>query len=165
MVDFGGQQGRVRRIVLKPNASLSARDAALFLAGIAVVSLTIALAFLCLGFWMVLPFSGAELTLLGGCLYGVLKRNQVREVITITEQAVQVKRIGRLFEEQQQLPMGWIKVTLKKSPLRGHPSRLSIRSHGREIIIGQFLVESERSALAAELKRVLGWANQPLRFA
>lgn len=155
MVDIGDQQGSTRRIILRPNASLSTREAVLFLAGISAVSLTIALLFMCLGFWIVLPFSGAELTLLVGCVFGALKRNCRREVITITDKVVQVERGGRQLEERIELPLGWVKVKLQQSALRGHPSRLSIRSHGREIIVGRFLVESEREQLAAELNKAL----------
>lgn len=164
MVDVGDQQGGARQIVLKPNASLSPRDAVFFLAAISMVSLTIALMFVWLGLWVVLPFSGVELTLLGGCLYGVLKQNQTREVITITNEVVQVQRNGHLTRERFELPQGWIKVNLEQSPRRGYPSSLSIRSHGRRIVVGQFLVESEREQLAAELKRALMWPANQFRY-
>ena len=164
MVDIGDQRGRVRQIVLRPNASLSTRDAMFFLAGMTTVSMSIALVFMWLGFWMVLPFSGAELTLLSGCIYWVLRQNQSQEVITITDKVVQVERGSRLARERVELPLGWVKVNLKQSPRRGHPSSLSIRSHGREIVVGGFLVESEREQLAAELKQQLMWPGNQFRY-
>lgn len=146
----------IERLILRPNASATRREAALFFSLVAFLSLAIATAFAVSGAWMVLPFSGGELAFLGGCLWWSLRDASVREVITITEAAVSIERQGgRGRREKIEFPRFWARVTLVASPFRGHPSRLSIRSHGKEIEVGRFLVEEERVSLALKLKQTL----------
>jgi uncharacterized membrane protein len=51
--------------------------------------------------------------------------------------------------------MGWVQVKLEKPQYRGHPTKLAIKSHGKRIEIGRFLVESERKTLAEKLQKML----------
>lgn len=124
--------------------------------GISTVSLTIATYFALLGGWMVLPFSGAELLLLGGCLYFSLRQCSVCEIVIITEQCIRIEKGRRKnLERRHEFNRNWAKIILEASSIRGYPSRLVIRSHGKEVEIGRFLVESERQVLAGELARSL----------
>lgn len=97
-----------------------------------------------------LPFSGLELSILAYCLATAMKKSGVQEVITITDKKVLVQR--GLSEVEEELQMGWIQVTLENPVYRGYPSNLSIKSHGKSIEVGRFLVESERKELATQLK-------------
>ena len=145
-----------RRIVLRPNASLTRRQALMVFVGISAVYLTIATYFTLLGGWMVLPFSGAELLLFGGCLYYSLQKCSACEIVVITEQSVRIEKGRRNnLERRYEFHRSWAKIVLKAPVIKGYPSRLVIRSHGKEVEIGRFLVESERKELAVELNRRL----------
>ncbi|HIF18610.1 MAG TPA: DUF2244 domain-containing protein [Cycloclasticus sp.] len=155
MVDYGnGESGR-RYVVLMPNSSLSFRQAVLFFVGISTVSLTIALLLYFMGLWLVLPFSGLELLVLGYCLLLTLKKCGVQEVITITDKVIRVERGLHTVKERSELPLGWVRVELEKPKYRGHATSLIIKSHGKRIEVGRFLVESERESLAKQLKTML----------
>ncbi|MEN8259832.1 MAG: DUF2244 domain-containing protein [Pseudomonadota bacterium] len=147
--------GTARRFTIKPNASLTARQAALAFFGISLISLTIAISFAVLGLWMVLPFSGAELILLGYCLWHTMRQCSAREVITITDKQVRIEKGAERLQLDGEFHCGWARIDLEKSNIKGHPSRLAIRSHGKEIEVGNFLVESEREYLAKELQKSL----------
>lgn len=108
-----------------------------------------------MGAWLILPFCGAELLLLGYCLYTSMQRSSVCEVITITEKWVKIEKGRYKLEQRYEFIKGWTTIDLERPLIKGYPSRLSVRSQGKQIEIGQFLVESERKALALELKKAL----------
>jgi uncharacterized membrane protein len=144
-----------RRIILRPNASLTPRQAWLLLAAIALVMASIAGGFAMLGLWLVLPFSGAEWLLLAYCLWLSFRTGSVREVITITEAVVLVEKGRGKPEQTYRFQRAWVSLDWVKPSVKGHPSRLSFRLHGKKIEVGRFLVESEREALARELQQIL----------
>lgn len=144
-----------RRIILRPNASLTERQATLLLVAIALVMAGIAAGFAMLGLWLVLPFSGAEWLLLMVCFKLSFKSCKVQEVITITETAVVLEKGRDLPEQTYQFQRAWMSLDWIKPQIKGYPSRLSFRLHGKQIEIGHFLAESEREALARELQRIL----------
>jgi uncharacterized membrane protein len=155
MIEIENEGTEKKVITLMANASLTYKNALLFFIGISFVSLVIAIFFCIIGLWPVLPFSGLELMLLGYCLLLTLKRCRRKEVITITGKTIKVERGIEKPEEKEELPMGWVQVKLEKPQYRGHPTKLAIKSHGKRIEIGRFLVESERKTLAEKLQKML----------
>ena len=144
-----------RRIVLRPNASLTPWQAYAVLLGSALLMGGIAVGFAVLGAWLVLPFSGAEWLLLAYCFRVSLRNSSICEVITITDASVLLEK-GRSRPEQTfRFQRAWLSLDWIKPPINGYPSRLSFRSHGKEIEVGRFLMESEREALARELQKIL----------
>ncbi|MFA7388188.1 MAG: DUF2244 domain-containing protein [Thiohalobacteraceae bacterium] len=143
-------------VVIRPNCSLSWRGTLTVFCSISLVSLAIALGFASLGLWMVLPFAGLELGLLGYALWRCARRSQVREVISIHGGEIAVQRGCRMPEETTCLQRGWARVELARPTYRGYPSRLLIRSHGREVEVGGCLNEAERRRLAEDLRH---WVN------
>jgi uncharacterized membrane protein len=144
-----------RRFVLTPNVSLNGRQALYLLLGIALVMAVIAVGFAAMGAWFVLPFSGAEWLLLAYCFKLGLRNGRIREVITITETSVLLERGCRMPEQTYRFQRAWVALDWAEPPIKGYPSRLSFRSHGKEVEIGRFLAESERAALASELRKIL----------
>ncbi len=141
-----------QRFVLTPNASLNGRQASFLMLGIALVMAVIAGSFASMGAWLVLPFSGAEWVLLAYCFRLGLRNCRIREVITITETLVQLERGYGTPEQIYRFQRAWVALDWTESPIK---SRLSFRSHGKEIEIGRFLAEPERAALASELRKIL----------
>jgi len=133
--------------------------------GISLVSLVIALGFLAQGYWMILPFAGLELALLGTALYLTAWDGALREVISIRGGEVAVQKGYRQPEYTQVFPRGWVRVELTRPSRRGHPTRLVLRSHGKEVEVGGCLNESERCRLAEDLRRWVQPASVPLKAA
>jgi len=141
--------------VIKPNQAMSWRALMLVYLGIATVSLVIGLSFYVNGMTLILPFSGAEILALGAALYVCAWRGGVQEVILIDNGKVAVES-GRLEPESRVVfPRHWVKVILERSWNCWYPSRLLLRSHGRQVEIGMFLNEQERQGLALELSKAL----------
>ncbi|MDD5033591.1 MAG: DUF2244 domain-containing protein [Methylococcaceae bacterium] len=144
-----------KTIVLKPNGSLSKWQSVALLVFCAFWMMAIGCLFALAGAWPVLPFSGLEWLLLAYCLRHSMKKSEEQEVITITESVVRVEKGRKRPEQTYKFQRAWVMLNWVQSPIRGRPSRLSLRLHGKEVEIGRFLVESERQTLARELKILL----------
>ena len=111
------------------------------------------MAFAMVGLWLILPFAGLEFMALWYCFYLSFRQTEHCQVITIDGDSVKVESGRRRPEITEQFQRSWAQVRLAKSTHRWYPSRLTIRSHGREVEVGKFLSEEERIELAAELRR------------
>ena len=147
--------GEVCRYVLRPNYSLSWKAAKLCFATIAGVVITVAFAFTLVGLWPILPFAGLELALLGYCFYRCAANAQFCEVVTVGSDTVKVEKGRGRPESCWNMPRAWAAVAIERHALRGYPSQLFLRSHGRRVELGKFLNEDERRDLAVNLGRTL----------
>jgi uncharacterized membrane protein len=143
------------RFVLRPNRSATWREMKIFFAIIASVSVTIAMFFTFMGFWPVMPFAGAELAFLWFCLCHNAAAGSATEVIDIDGESVAVEQGRRAPERRWRFPRCWAQIRLEPPTARLHPSRLVIGSHGRRVLLGAFLTEDERVALASELRNTI----------
>jgi uncharacterized membrane protein len=156
MVDqFAAAGGAERTFVIQPNRSMSWRHLLFAYLGISAVVLTIGLCSLAAGLPLVLPFSGLEVIALGAAFYLCAWRGGVRQVITISEERVVVEAGRRAPETRDEFQRQWAGVVLERSPNSWYPSRLYLRSHGRQVEIAVFLNEQERRGLAVELRKAL----------
>ena len=104
------------------------------------------------GFWPVLPFAGLEVVVLGVAFYLCFARSQVREVVSVNADVVTVEKGRHKPQEHWECPRAWARVSLRRSPIAWYPSSLAIAFQGRQVEIGKFLNEQERSELADELE-------------
>lgn len=141
--------------VLRPNRSLSWRQNLMVFAGLCMVTLTLVIPLVAMGFWLVLPFAGLELLVVGIGLYCVICRCHECEVICIAADSIRIERGRRGPRQRWVLARTWAQVVLKDCPRQWYPSRLLIRAHGRTVEVGRFLVEEERLQLARDLTRCL----------
>ena len=143
------------QFIIQRNQSLSWYGNKVFIAYIAMLSLSTAGVFAYLGMWLVLPFAGLAIFVLAICLYVCCLHCHEREVITIDEKKLLIEK-GRIKPKQQwQFDRAWLQLELKKSPYNGHPSQLIIRSKGKEFEIAKFLTNKERKNLAKSIVAVL----------
>lgn len=143
------------RFVLRPNRSMTWRQTQKFYALIAAVTLTVAGGFAVLGYWPVLPFAGLELLLLGVGFWLCAASGRTTEVISIGDTII-VEKGTHEPHCVWQAPRAWAQVTLQQPRIAWYPSRLVLRSSGREVPLGDFLAEEERRELADKLKRLVG---------
>ena len=142
--------------VLRPNRSLTWHQTQKFFALISGATLTVACGFTFLGFWPILPFAGLELAVLWVAFCLCASSGQAVEVISIADASVAVKKGKEKMETVWEAPKPWAQVRLQRARVAWYPSRLILRSHGREVALGEFLVEEERQELARKLKALLG---------
>ena len=146
---------RAFRAEIKPNSSTSSRNLVVIVICLAVVCLTIALSFFSLGLWLVLPFAGLEIFVVGIAVGYTIRRAEDCETILIDEREVVVtQRRGRSTHEQK-FHKYWTRVRLLTGATALQPSRLEIGSHGKYIEIGRDLTQQNKQELAASLNQCL----------
>ena len=149
-------EGPDHTLVLRPNLSLSWRQAKSLLVVVAFVLAVLSSRFAIIGFWPVLPLAGAEWLALAVAFYLVQRRGHRTEVISVRGGRVAVeKENGPSRVARRDFPRGWVRVRLQYARVRGHPSRLVLAMHGEELALGDFLAEDERRQAAEFLRRTL----------
>ena len=144
-----------KTIMVMPNRAMPWQHIMMFYFAIAIVTLTIAFNFCAQGLTLILPFAGLELAALGAVLYISAWRSNIKEVVSVTDEKIKIE-IGRNSPEKIfEFDRAWVKIVLEKSWNNWYPSRLLLRSHGKQIELGKFLNEQERQCLEIELKKVI----------
>ena len=142
---------------LQANCALRAGQAVAFFAGIAAVSLGIAVLFVARGYWPVLPFAGAELAFLAWALRASWRAGQAREKLVIDSDEIVITRWDPNAEAPSttRLPRSWTKAALIEVRDRRGGEQLALGQQGRWWVIGRFLGEEERRRLHQRLSQVL----------
>lgn len=99
-------------------------------------------------------FAVVELLFVAYCLLRIWRRSAQGEVITLTRNTLRIQRSASALEPVQMHPY-WAQVQLRPGRKSGWPTRLLLRSHGREVEVGAFLNEAERADLALRLTQLL----------
>jgi uncharacterized membrane protein len=118
-----------------------------------MVSFSIASLFCFLGLWVVLPFSGLEMILLGSGLYFTSRKSYQQEVITINKRKLIVEKGCCKVLKRWQFDTYWVRVNLMKNKGLRDKLSLYLGSHGKYIEIGKFLNNKEKESLAFEMNR------------
>lgn len=144
---------------LQPNCAMSWRWTKRVFLGVMLCIAAFSAYWVSIGAWLVLPFFGLELLVLGFGLYISALAGSTREVVQIDGAEVRILRGRGQLKEVARLPRYWTRVVLTQDPKGWYLSRLQLRSHGKQIEIASKLVESERQDLADELGRQLGFRS------
>ena len=144
-----------KTIMVMPNRAMPWQHIMMIYLLISGVTISIAFGFFTQGLTLILPFAGLELLALGVVLYISAWRSNIKEVVNVTEEKIRIEIGQNAPEKTYELDKTWAKVVLERSWNNWYPSRLLLRSHGRQIEIGKFLNEQERQCLGAELKKVI----------
>ena len=149
------EDGSIRRIIIRPNRSLTWEQTKIVYFCIASYSLAIAGVFAVMGFWPVLPFAGGEVAVLGVAFYVNALAGTSVQVVTVGGDIVKVEKERPGPRCEWRFHRAWARVDIDWSS-GARSSRLVVRSHGNEVILGEFLTEAERAQLAATLVDVFG---------
>ncbi len=143
------------QFVIRPNRSLTRRQLQLVFMGIATYCLGIGGVFAVLGMWPVLPFAGAEVMVVGIGFYLSAMGGRELEVVSVDRDKVAVEKGRRHVRQRWELQRAWAQIRLLPPRIRWYPTRLVIRSYGREVEFGGFLNDDERQHLAGELQQAI----------
>ena len=146
------QSGDRYRFVLSPNCSISWRELVAFYLLTCVVALAVGLFFTLQGLWLVLPFSGLEMLALGIGLYVTSRKVYRREVITLDPHCMRVEKGVRKVHQSWEFKTSWVRVIDECPNDRSAGRMLTISGSGESVEIGNFLANSEKDALAFQLK-------------
>ena len=143
------------RFVIRPNSSLSWRGNLLFFVIMVIISFGIAGVFAAMGYWVVFPFAGLEMAALGVALMLCSWRANQCEVVSISDDTVEVIAGRHKPERRYTFNRHWARVVLAPPVIKGYPNRLVLRSHGRELEVGACLNNEERQQLAQAIQKAL----------
>lgn len=149
MPSFGDMQ-----IVIRPNASASKESVLKLLVCLGLLSIAIAMFFLRQGAWLVLPFAGLEFLCVVVAFMMVMRHSGDYELISITEEFVEVERchLGKL--EHAKFQRYWTRVTLREN--QSGKCSLWIGSHNKEVEFGRvFMTDLQKSEMARRLRQSL----------
>ncbi|HBE92343.1 MAG TPA: hypothetical protein DDW55_07375 [Gammaproteobacteria bacterium] len=122
---------------------------------VCVAAMLIAIRFLFLGAWMVMPFTILEMMVLGGGFYAFEKATAYRELITLRGEELLVRREARDGDQEWSFQPYWVQVILQQDNKSWYPSRLYIRSHGDQVEVGTCLTDYEREKLSEDLQNLI----------
>jgi len=144
-----------KTIMVMPNRPMPWQHIMMIYLLVSGVTISIAFSFFTQGLTLILPFAGLELLAFGVVLYISAWRSNIKEVVNVNEEKIRIE-IGRnVPEEIYELDKAWANIVLERSWNNWYPSRLLLRSHGRQLEIGKFLNEQERQCLAIELNKAI----------
>ena len=142
-------------VVARWNLSLPTRARWRIFGALAAVSLTLALAFVAAGAWMVLPYSVLELAVLAGAFHYIERRAANWERLTVAGDRVIVERSEDGRQTRREWNRPWVRAEMT-APRFGHAGRLLLCCGSEQWEFGEALPPHEKSAVARELKRLTG---------
>lgn len=147
--------GAETTLVVSPNLSMSWRANMVLAGAIAIICLGTGLLWAWLGFWVVLPFAGAEVIFVTLCLYLTVRKLTVKEVITISSDEIRVEW-GRTGPVQSiKLPRHWTKLIYRCSDSPMEVGELTVRAYGKSYALGSALGRQEKHQLYTELNKLI----------
>jgi len=143
------------RITLTPNKSLSWKSNILFILAISVTCAVIGIAFYIAGAFLILPFAGLEIILVGTCVYLVVQRSYKQEIITLTPEKLKIEKGISKPNQFWEYFRIWAFVVVEKPKHPWYPAHIVITSKGERVPIGDFLTEKEKLDLVDKLRNII----------
>ncbi len=147
-------------ISLSPNSSLEGFARIIFLASITFVCGGIAIMFYFFGAFMILPFAGIELTILFIAFYLSFKWSSKKEKIYISQEMVKIEKGVNKAEYLWEEFRTFTSFQIKKDA--NEILRLSFRSKGEDVFVGDFLNEDDKQKLKNEVGFIIQELNSQL---
>tara|TARA_B100000963_G_scaffold186999_1_gene162673 strand:- start:2502 stop:2978 length:477 start_codon:yes stop_codon:yes gene_type:complete len=144
-------------ISLRPNSSLTGIYRIIFLGSIAFVCITIAVVFFILGAYLILPFAGLEITILFTAFYLSFKWSSKKEKIFISDEIVKIEKGTNKLEYQWEEFRTFTSFNVQKD--KDKFMRLSFRSKGEDVYVGEFLNEEDKKILKECVSEIIHELN------
>ena len=140
-------------ISLSPNSSLVGIYRVIFLASITLVCGGIAIIFYFLGAALILPFAGLELTILFVAFYLSFRWSSKKEKIYISQDIVRIEKGIKKTEYSWEEFRTFTSFQVKRNKDRS--LRLSFRSKGKDVYVGDFLNEDDKDLLRQTISEII----------
>ena len=106
------------------------------------------------GYWLILPFAGLELVVLGLALAITVRRGRYREVIRVGDRTVLVRRGYAGRQERVEFPRPWTRAWIEPGASPALPGRLFLGAGGNSWELAACLTEEERQSLCRRLREL-----------
>ena len=140
--------------VLFPHRSLPPRGFNLLMLGLGLVSVAVGIGFVSIGAWPICGFFGLDVALVYLAFRINYRSARQRETLRLCADSFQVERLSVRGERRLwRFQPFWMRVILEE---HDHASnRLLVTSHGKSLVIADFLAPPLRRELAASLRDAL----------
>ena len=149
-------------ISLSPNSSLIGIYRIIFLASITLVCGGIATIFYFVGASLILPFAGLELTILFIAFYLSFRWSSKKEKIYISQEIVRIEKGVKKAEYSWEEFRTFTSFQVKRS--KDKSLRLSFRSKGQDVYVGDFLNEDDKNLLRNTISEIIEDLNSLSKF-
>ena len=149
-------------ISLSPNSSLIGIYRIIFLASITFVCGGIATIFYFVGASLILPFAGLELTILFIAFYLSFRWSSKKEKIYISQEIVRIEKGIKKAEYSWEEFRTFTSFQVKRS--KDKSLRLSFRSKGQDVYVGDFLNEDDKNLLRNTISEIIEDLNSLSKF-
>ena len=150
----------VGHIVLQPNNSMTWTALKFFLTTLLTISFCIAIGFSIQGYWMILPFTVLEMSIVGGCLYYIARRNHYQEVLYFSAQEIIVETGRTQIDQVIRWPRYFAKFLVERSPHPWYAEKIFLRRADEQIELGRFLTQPEKRELLSKLREMIAAADR-----
>ena len=140
--------------VLLPHRSLPPHGFRVLMGLLAVISIAVGIGFVSIGVWPICGFFGLDVALLYLAFRLNYRSARQCETLRLADDQFTVERVGVYGERRLwRFQPFWLRVVLEERP--DDSNRLLLASHGRSLVIGDFLPPPSRRELATTLREVL----------
>ena len=162
MVSIKKKESSDYLISLSPNSSLIGIYRIIFLASITLVCGGIATIFYFVGASLILPFAGLELTILFIAFYLSFRWSSKKEKIYISQEIVRIEKGIKKAEYSWEEFRTFTSFQVKRS--KDKSLRLSFRSKGQDVYVGDFLNEDDKNLLRNTISEIIEDLNSLSKF-
>ncbi|HEY1057191.1 MAG TPA: DUF2244 domain-containing protein [Limnobacter sp.] len=148
------ESGQSERWVFRKNCSLSPRQLLAWYAAICSSTLVVATGFLIAGYWIVLPFAGLELLLVGVAFLVYARHATDFEMIELAPYQLRLVFADGARRTEISLSPQWARLDYNGR----YKAPLTISHKGQHVKIGKFIAEKDKPALHKELRAALARA-------
>ncbi len=148
-------------IVLQPNRSWTWRANLYLIGSLMLVSLSVGLVLLYLGYWLILLFTTLEIGFLTACLHYCVSRTHRQEVLRFSSDRLVIETGSRQPREEVNVPRFFARFFVKPARRRGQSKSVALRCHDQdknrqqEFEVGSFLGDAEKDQLVRLLQRTI----------
>jgi len=140
--------------VLLPHRSLPSRNFHLLMGLLFLISLAVGVGFVSIGAWPVIGFFGLDVALVYLAFRLNYRSARQSETIRLAGDVFSVERVSVRGERRLwRFQPFWVRVILEEQT--GRSNRLFIASHGRRLVIGDFVAPAIRRELAMTIRDAL----------
>lgn len=145
-------------IIAQPNQSADWETNKQLLLGLGLLSGIIATGFTLIGAWVILPFAGIEITALGGALYVVCRKLNMRHVLYFAGDQLVIEKGTRCPQQVWQLTRQSTSIIVERQNHPWDPIKINLCCRDQQgaveqISIGDFLNKEDSQLLLDALRR------------
>jgi len=152
VVDIDQEETRVR-FVLEPNRSMSWETNKKILFVMFLVNLLIGISFSLVGAWLILPFAGLEILLVGIGMYYVCWKLNFKEIITIESESFVLQKGVYYPKKTWQWQFSHTRLVKQPNRYRMSAPRLLLEHYNESVELGEFLNRKDKKILKEALQK------------